>query len=789
MCVSVLPGIVESLLMLAARQAIGMPVVTIFELLGLTVGGLLAAAWLSLSCTGTLSRPGMVRAAGGLLWMFGLGGGVKYLLNWFDGFAFERLADIYWIAPLVTVLVAIVTTLILNLVLQRTLCAMTGCGKLTLQRFGLTLLWMAGVLLGPEAVYTIAALPALPIPLSFVSTVSVNLLAVLLQALCVRGLVRAMLNGMTRGPGFVPMPGAQMPGMPMTASPMTAPPAAKHDTSTLSLIAAAALVAVLLGVELFSPLLSGPVDAIAENVLRDINLGSTYLAAGDLDMAVLLLDRASAHAEGWLAFADDSEEGIAKLRTLQQTDPSDEQLAYLLAVRAWTVDGLERSVLTQRTSSSWYLTLLAAYRTLETDEDVELTDRQEAIRRDLLMACIAAECFVNDAVTLEDVEDREKEIRNAMEPYTEFIAYYGALRTMRDVGATGGMNPDIMERLLQHAEANPDNLVSQYLAYAAGSTWLMDGATHYDRTAEAAIRFGKLFREQEDLSEELEIGILMEVANALMAVQHYADAVDMLEKAVDLGAEGDIRLLEAQCYDALGDNEKCFEMAQEALEDDEASIQAMQLGMVSGLKSGRVTEAMEMAARLTDMLRTLEGDAFLEADAGLYLFVQYLTVQDETQWTPQMKYRVYPDLDAEQQKILDGNETFGDYVRTLHFTFWQRDQEQALQYATALQKALPQSAQVQYLVGTVRFNRREFPESAEAYKASLDIDPDAPTVWFALANAYDAMGEYQEAYDCTLKVAEMLELSNHAVDLYGVQYHNNALMNGLLPKLDQGGAN
>ena len=172
-------------------------------------------------------------------------------------------------------------------------------------------------------------------------------------------------------------------------------------------------------------------------------------------------------------------------------------------------------------------------------------------------------------------------------------------------------------------------------------------------------------------------------------------------------------------------------------------------------------------------------------DADMYIYIQYLTVWDQTQWTPQMKYKVYPDLDEEQLQILAENPMFDNYIKALFYTFSGRDFDQALIYTEELLKTMPDSAQILYLAGTIHFNKREFETAVEYYTASLAIDDSAPTLWFALANGYDALEDYQQAYNCTLKVSELLQYNNHAVDIYGVQYHNNVLMNNLAWKLEQ----
>lgn len=807
LCISVFPGILESLMMLIAKQAIGMFLVTMTELIGLALGGLIFGSYLVKATGNSVNKGSMIHSMNGILWMFAIGTGTMKLMSGMKDFAFTRMMDIYWLYIVLMVVLIIAVLVALTLIAYRTIVVLTAgtvagipANPLRLIRqprlFWFSLLLVSStVAFAPELISMITRLDFLPIPLSFVSTVSVNIIVVFVQVLLLRKLVNGMVRSVqSQGANYAVQ--AQHTGTHQHLS-QTSLGTGQEYTSGLKHpyimpIIAAGAVLIILGTELIGPVFYTTINAIETSVQRDINYGSTYLAAGDIEMAVSLYDRAYAHAQAWLAFAGETEENRNQLITLYNANPSDEMIAYLLAVKTFSVSELEKTVVTERTSTSWYLTLLSAYHAQEKNKDnlIPLTDKQEAIRKDLLNDCIAAECFVNDAITMKDIKGKEKKINTAMKPYMEFISYYGSFRILDQVSQNGDMSADIMNQLLQYSEDNTENMLAQYMAYAAGSTYLYDAAPHYQRTADAAKRFGRLYMAQTDkkASPNIAIGIQMEVANALMAVHDYRGALTYLEDAVALGAKGDVRMLAAQCYESLEDYDKCFEMASAAAKENPADGQALHLAMVSGLKSGKITESMKIAIQLLDLLPTLKGDAYLEADAGLYLFIQYFTVQDETQWTPQMKFKVYPNLDTEQQQILDQNVLFADYVKAMHFTFDQKDFDQALQLIQNLLDKLPESPQIQYLAGTVYFNRREFPAAVKAYEASLTIDNSAPTVWYALANAYDGLEQYQEAYNCTLKVAEILQYNNHAVDIYGVQYHNNALMVSLAQKLEQGGA-
>lgn len=774
LCASVLPGVIESLIMFTTKHSMASSLVLIIELLGMIAGLVILSLYLSTLDGRRRSWDRVIKAGTSILWLYLLGDLMLRLLEVLESFAFTNFIEMFWIYYIVFAALVFITLAAMSRILSRTVNRLLvgHPGKLMRRPklFWRTLLLLgAALFLIPDIVIILFSGEFIPLPLSYAGTVTAWVVTVYIQAivlkLAIQGIIRTADNNAAKEE------------------------AAGHKLTKIMPAVAAGLVVAVLVYDLISSVLYTPLDAIESNIQSDMNYGAYYMASGDIEMAMKMYDSAYTKTSAWLAFVD---EDSNELPRIHRENPEDEQIEYLMALKHYTSRDIEKVIFEDKDTSEWYHLLLDVYREQESNEvnPVPLSEAQEIIRKDLLNICIASESIINTSITVVDIEGQEKKITQALNPYLEFIDQYAVYKILNEISHNGGIDAGIMNRLLTFAEENKGDLLSQYLAYSAGRGFLYDGAPHYKRTAEAAMRFRNLFLDQLDEEidlDDLTIDINMEVAGALMDLHDYANAVVYLEEAGALGAGANVRLLTAQCYESLENYDKSLEMASLAVKEDPKDYRALDLAMISALKVGKVTESMNYAVSLLEHMSTLDGAEYLLIDADMYIYVQYLTVQDETRWTPQMKYKVYPDLDEDQQKILDESPLLDHYMQALYYTFGGRDFDMAWSHTQTLMEAMPDSAQIQYLAGTIHFNKKEFDKAAEYYTASLDRDDMAPSTWYALANAYDAMEDYQKAYECTLEVAKLLQYNDHAVDLYGVQVHNQHMMKSLEGKIGQGG--
>ena len=91
----------------------------------------------------------------------------------------------------------------------------------------------------------------------------------------------------------------------------------------------------------------------------------------------------------------------------------------------------------------------------------------------------------------------------------------------------------------------------------------------------------------------------------------------------------------------------------------------------------------------------------------------------------------------------------------------------------------PGLPQALYLKGVICAQEKEFEKAAEAYRQSLAVRRDSATTWYALANAYDAMEMYEEAYEACINAEALQPETDHDSDWYGVGLHNQNLKRNL----------
>ncbi|MBN2795106.1 MAG: zinc-ribbon domain-containing protein [Clostridia bacterium] len=763
------PTLIESLLMLKTKVALSSTTVLAIELLGILLAYGLFSKYLSLK-TSDRSSNHVKTTAVGILIMYAFYIGSLRLTELISDLAMAYFYDIYFVYFIAYFVVVVIALLGISKQLFMTLQLINGSPRKSLFKYP-KLFWKTIIFLGfgifilPDFITIIFSGVLIDLPLSFISTLTPMVILVALQGYILISVVESMLKNLE----------------------MNQQPVVKTKPDFMKWIALVVVLG-LFGLDMFSTIMYSTADAIEASIQDDMNQGAFYMAAGDIEMAMYMYDSAYSKSKAWISFLRDTPEAINDLRTLYNNHPDDDEIKYLLAMKTYNIYDLETVIFESEDTSRWYHALLAAYNNQENNEEhpQPLSEKQEVIRKEILNACIAGQTLINSGITLKDIEGKEDDIIKRIEPYLGFIEAYDAYKIVNQISLNGGMSVQIIDQLLTYAETHPDNLLGQYLAFQGGRQFLFDGAYHYERTAQAAIRFRDLYVSQLKKDKDTQtIAVDMEIADALMGLHDYQNAALYLEEAHALGAKGDTMLLAAYCYEALENYEKSLEMAETAITENPSNQTALNIAMISALKIGEITKSLEYASDLLDLLPTLEGEDYLLTDADLYIFVQYLTVWDQTQWTPQMKYKVYPNLDEEQFGILENNALLNHYVQALYYTFSDKKYDEAWIHAEALLSEMEKSAQVQYLAGTIQFNKREFEEAVKYYQASLALDDTAPTLWFALANAYDALGKYKLAYNCTLEVNGRLQYSNHAVDIYGVQYHNNVLMNRLASKLQE----
>ena len=90
------------------------------------------------------------------------------------------------------------------------------------------------------------------------------------------------------------------------------------------------------------------------------------------------------------------------------------------------------------------------------------------------------------------------------------------------------------------------------------------------------------------------------------------------------------------------------------------------------------------------------------------------------------------------------SETVRDFLRTEI----ERYRKEFVRYLGRAKKVLPNDARVHMLEGAFLLDNKEYKKAIESFRAVLAIEERSASAYFNLALAYDALGDYQTAYDC-----------------------------------------
>ena len=135
------------------------------------------------------------------------------------------------------------------------------------------------------------------------------------------------------------------------------------------------------------------------------------------------------------------------------------------------------------------------------------------------------------------------------------------------------------------------------------------------------------------------------------------------------------------------------------------------------------------------------------------------------------------------------------YIYITGTTAWRdKDYSKAEEYLTRILEIESKLAHAEYLLGNVYYERSvmnnttEFDKAEKHYLASLAMNPEHATGWFALAHNYDKWkGHEVEALRAFRKVVDLIPSSDHTRDYYGMTVHAQGNIDRLLAYEQEGG--
>ena len=157
-------------------------------------------------------------------------------------------------------------------------------------------------------------------------------------------------------------------------------------------------------------------------------------------------------------------------------------------------------------------------------------------------------------------------------------------------------------------------------------------------------------------------------------------------------------------------------------------------------------------------------------------------------YTAGFTHNVYSD-DTEDPFVrqITENAFLNDYCAAVYYEKQKRDYDLALEHVNKALAVRKDSPRLWYLKGLILFNAEDFEASAQALLQADTLDPNDLSIMYALANTYDALGEYQKAYEyCERVVAKYPNGADHDEDVFGAAPHAALLKSRLESYVKEG---
>ncbi|MBR6967561.1 MAG: tetratricopeptide repeat protein [Ruminococcus sp.] len=526
-------------------------------------------------------------------------------------------------------------------------------------------------------------------------------------------------------------------------------------------------------------------QAAAKDIETVLMRTDLYSASGNMNEVIDSYKRVSEHCAAWRAAAKGQEYIVPD----EYSD--DEILQYLACVTAEPETVRDRVItsMNEYTADLWCPLMLDKYRSKE--EDGKLSEKEREHIKELVSYCVANECFTFAYPLPEDIKEEKKDIIKALADEDTMAPRIRLAELAAAVQCGDSDLSKLLSSALDSAEEFPEYLDLQLFAATVGSENRWDGAGHYDRTAEAVLRWRELWFKEfgEEADDQQRSSVNSTAATMLLNMAKYDKAAPILEKTLEnLPDSKDVMLQLQYCYSAMDENDKSYELTKKLYQLAPDEVTVLRSYCIDSVKHGEGTEAVEAASKLADMLTVSFSDNESGVDEILFNCVLYIALNDDSYWTD-YTYRIFngENTDPAVMEAIKKNEFLYNYINAVYYEKQCRDPETARDYARALLDKQDRSARLWYLNAMIAYDSERFDDALEYYRRADELEPDDPSILFGLANTYDAKEEYKAAYSLCRRILAMFPNgTDHSDDMYGVSAHARNLYNSLRGKLEEG---
>ena len=584
-------------------------------------------------------------------------------------------------------------------------------------------------------------------------------------------------SGCTAVDGVTPAPAVEEPATGGNASPAvqepetgenaalaadSAAPAAKKKGMTGVIVSAAVIVvATVCSIRYTPSLVTRFQNSYASGIvqMRECAENGDYVAASKIYKELY------AELDAWAAAL---EQNSGTIESINREYPDNATVAYLQAAgksdSSYRLAALEKLYMTGKVDTNLWYTILTEYKNAES-----LTDEQKNRQREILSRLAAMRIYTGGYDSIEELRadgtkltESINELKNVLDNQ-EFIVLMGQMQmgnltnSADGINVTPGFDERLLEQIFYEAQAEPDSFTKQFLAMYAlananGTVATLDSLLTIEAYAGVIDRFTELLDEkQEDFSGEVLQTLQQLAVRAYMTFMKTEKCADYCEKLMESSNDYSIRLSAMYCYLDSGRPEKCAALAEKLLAEKEDDVAGLYYLGAASVALKDTDTVIDCAENLAEQLKTTEYPDYV--DRYLSQLISRITIYRSSTLEEYTLEGCYDDFTDSQLQRIEQNTFLNAYIQAYRETFdpdginrYAEDTDAGFDYIGQMLAVRQDLGYAYYLKGAIYNDRYEDEKAAACFEEAVKYQQDDPMLWYAMYDAYEAIGEYEKAY-------------------------------------------
>lgn len=486
---------------------------------------------------------------------------------------------------------------------------------------------------------------------------------------------------------------------------------------------------------------------------------------GDYVAASKIYKELYAELDAWAAALEQSS---GTIESINREYPGNVTVAYLLAAgnsdSSYRLAALEKLYMTGKVDTNLWYTILTEYKNAES-----LTEEQKNRQLEILSRLAAMRIYTGGYDSMEELRaDGTKltesidELKNLLDNQ-EFIVLMGQMQigdltdSVYGINVTPGFDERLLEQIFYEAQAEPDSFTKQFLAMyvlanANGTVATLDSLLTSEAYAGVIDRFTELLDErQEEFSEEVLQTLQQLAVGAYMTFMKTEKCADYCEKLMESSNDYSIRLSAMYCYLDSGRPEKCAALAEKLLAENEDDVAGLYYMGAAAAALKDTDTVIDCAEKLAEQLKTTEYPDYV--DRYLSQLISRITIYRSSTLEEYTLEGCYDDFTDSQLQRIEQNTFLNAYIQAYRETFdpdginrYAEDTDAGFDYIGQMLAVRQDLGYAYYLKGAIYNDRYEDEKAAACFEEAVKYQQDDPMLWYAMYDAYEAIGEYEKAY-------------------------------------------